>query len=201
MCHNLLNASIKKNVRGAEARHTHARIHRQHRGTEIVSGVRLFLCEENRSFLTISPPLLHKPHQAGCTCFLCSWPNEARQPFLCWPLWSDTSLLLSQDGGNTLTEGSQPIVTPQRQEEQSSRFMCETARSQYITPAALPLHYGNTIHTHRPAATYRPNFHTENVWLWEAPASCQVMWRWQTLKCLPFCPRSCSEGNTWTLSF
>lgn len=48
-------------MRGAKARYMLARIHRQHRGTEIMSGVSVFVCEENRSFLTISPSPLHKP--------------------------------------------------------------------------------------------------------------------------------------------
>lgn len=41
--------------------------------------------------------------------------------------------------------------------------MDEAARSQSIMPAALPLHYGNTIHIHSPAAIYHLNFHMENV--------------------------------------
>lgn len=146
-----------------------AHIHRQHCGTQIVPGVRVFLCVKRIGLSWPSALLPSRSLQrAGGTCLLCSGPNEARQPFLCWPLWSDISLLLNQDGGNMLTEGSQPIVTPQRQEEQRGRFMFEAMRSQYLTPAALPLHYGNTIHTHRPAAIYHRNFHTENVWLWEA---------------------------------
>lgn len=64
MCLYLLNVSIKKKiVRGAEARHTHTRTHSQtaswHRDN-VWSGS-VFMCEENRPFLTISPSPLHKP--------------------------------------------------------------------------------------------------------------------------------------------
>lgn len=41
------------------------------------------------------------------------------------------------------------------------RFMDESARSQSITPAALPLHYGDTMRTHRPASIYHMSCHAE----------------------------------------
>lgn len=41
------------------------------------------------------------------------------------------------------------------------RFMDIAARSQSIMPAALPLHYGDTMHTHRPARIYHMHCHVD----------------------------------------
>lgn len=41
------------------------------------------------------------------------------------------------------------------------RFMDEAARSQSIMPEALPLHYGDTMPTHRPAGIYHMYCHTD----------------------------------------
>lgn len=42
-----------------------------------------------------------------------------------------------------------------------SRFMDESAHSQSIMPTALPLHYGDTMRTHRPASIYHMSCHAE----------------------------------------
>lgn len=58
------------------------------------------------------------------------------------------------------------------------RFMDEAVRSQSITPAVLPLHYGNARPTHRSACIYHMYCHTDRkvkrASLWVTPSDSNV---------------------------
>lgn len=115
----------------------------------------------SKSLLAISSLTLHKSLSTNRPNLLCGGTTKPLQPPLCQPLWRDIFALLKEDGGNTVTEGSQPIVTATKAEEQlRGRIIDRPAGSQSIMPAALPLHYGDTMHTHRPAGVYHKHRHT-----------------------------------------
>lgn len=44
--------------------------------------------------------------------------SEPLQPSLCLPLWREKSVHRKEDGGNTVTEESRPIVTATKADEQ-----------------------------------------------------------------------------------
>lgn len=163
-------------VKGAGARHTHAHTHARtysqtaswHRDS--VWSESVFVCEENRSFLTISSSPLHKPLSSTGHVPFVPWTNWG-SPFLFVSAFMERYISASQLRWRKYADRRESADRYDTKAKRTvrGRFMDEVARSQSIMPAALPLHYGNTIHTRRPAAIYHLNFHTKNVWVWKAP--------------------------------
>ena len=61
-----------------------------------------------------------------------------------------------------MTEGSEAIVTATKAEQWlGGRFMDEATCAQSIMPAALPLHYGDTMPTRRLAGIYHMYCHAD----------------------------------------
>lgn len=94
MCLYLLNVCIKKKCERCQGQ-TLARTYSQTASwdTDNVRSDSVFVCEENRSFLTISPSLLYKPPSSRGHVPFVQRTKRGSPALLCWPLWSDISLL------------------------------------------------------------------------------------------------------------
>lgn len=159
-------------VKGARARHTHVHTHaRTHSQTaswhrDSVWSESVFVCEENRAFLTISSSPLHKPLSSTGHVPFVPWTNSG-SPSLFVSAFMERYISASQLRWRKYADRRESADRYDTKAKRTvrGRFMDEAARSQSIMPAALPLHYGNTIHTRRLAAIYHLNFYTKNVWV------------------------------------
>lgn len=123
----------------------------------------VFVCEENRSFqqsLAISCSPLHKPLS---TTRPESFVQGSRRgsPALFVSAFMERYISASKLRWRKYGDRGEPADRYGHKGKRTvrGRFMDEAARSQSIMPAALPLHYGDTTHTHRLAGIYHMYCH------------------------------------------
>lgn len=147
----------------------------------------VFVCEENRSFLTISSSPLHKPLS-----------STGHVPFVQRTKWGSPALFVSAFMERYISASqlrwrkyadrreSADRYDTKAKRTVRGRFMDEAEGSQSIMPVALPLHYGNT---RRPTAIYYLNFHSKNVWPRKPPVFSNT---------LPF--KECQGDRHWNVA-
>lgn len=144
-----------------EGRGTHARMHSQTASpsTDSVLSESASLCAKriglSSSPLAISSSPLHKPlSTTRPESFV--WRSRRGSPALFVSAFMERYISASKLRWRKYGDRREPADRYGHKGRRTvrGRFMDESARPRSITPAALPLHYGDTMHTHGPARIF-----------------------------------------------